>query len=185
MLQNIIFQESDILFLQNTSLKKMSPINWGKTVSIINEYIQQSIFEYLEFDCKTNEEMCGSGYDLLLDKKIKIQCKIRQVEGQTAYSKSIHFSTTRRKSIKNIDKCKTGHVCYSSSEFDYVFVSLVHKGMRDLIDWKFALIPVEELIGEGSNLVTSISSNLLDKYKVTSISDITLRLRSYQLLQLP
>tara|TARA_R110000744_G_scaffold115383_3_gene215967 strand:- start:695 stop:1252 length:558 start_codon:yes stop_codon:yes gene_type:complete len=185
MLQNIILRESDILFLQNGSLKKMENINWGKTVSIINEYIQQSILEYLEFDCKTNEEMCGSGYDLLLDNKIKIQCKIRQVEGQTPYSKAVHFSTTRRKSIKNIDKCKTGQVCYTCSEFDYVFVSLVHKGMRDLIDWKFALIPVQELIGEGDNLVTSISSKLLEKYKVTSISDINLLLRPCQLPQLP
>ena len=59
----------------------------------------------------------ASGFDLMTtDKKMKIQSKIRV--------NSIHLEQTRRKSQKNIgDASSTGHVSYSTGEFDVLLVS--------------------------------------------------------------
>ena len=173
MIRNIVFNKADIEFLQNERVKKMSVIDWGKTVSIINEHIQLSILNHTWDNCKLNETGTGVGYDIILESGIRIQSKLRQVSGATPYSKSVHFSTTRRHSKKNMNNNKTGHICYNCDEFDFVFITLVHKGKRDIQDWYYSYIPVWELLDpDGSgNLVTSISSKILFKYKVTNCLD--------------
>ena len=89
------------------------------------------------------------------------------MNGVSPFSKSVYLSTTRRHSIKNFNKNVNGQVCYSSGEFDYVFVTLVH-GNRRITNWHASLIPVQELEDRKGNLTTSISAKLLKKYEIVN-----------------
>jgi len=114
-----IIERDDRNLLENNRIVNMTRIDWGKTMSISNQYIQRNILRYMlgpfgyyvystddsdiphEIDVSNNSQ----GFDLVAitpDKRnIRIQCKIRQVNGCYDYSQQIHFETTRRNSEKN------------------------------------------------------------------------------------
>ena len=149
--------------LNNKLIKSLGNLDWGRTIAPFNEQIIRKIYEdqeCLEVNCE------NSGYDIIVNGQ-RIQCKIRQVDGDTPFSKSVYLSTTRRHSIKNFNKNVSGQICYSDDEFDFLFVTLVWAGNRDVNEWYASLIPVEELKADRKgNLKTSVSSKLLKKYEV-------------------
>jgi len=151
--------------LENNRIANMSRIDWGKTMAVSNQYIQRNILRYMlekfgyyiystddiEINHLINKNN-SSGYDLLIitptNKNIRIQSKLRQVNGNEDYSHQIHFETTRRNCEKN--KNHTGHICYSLDEFDFVMVSMVNdKYNRNKIKncnlWSYSLISIKEI----------------------------------------
>lgn len=144
-------------------IRRLGNNDWGRTISPFNEQIIRNIYQ----DQETLEVSCqNSGYDLIVNGQ-RIQCKIRQVDGHNPFSKSVYLSTTRRHSIKNFNKNVSGQICYSDDEFDFLFITLVWNGNRDVNDWYASLIPVEELKAERKgNLKASVSAKLLKKYEV-------------------
>lgn len=148
--------------LANPLINTLGNLDWGRTVASFNEMIIKEKYhdqqvEYVSPTC--------AGYDLLIN-GMRIQCKLRQVNGVNPFSKSVYLSTTRRHSIKNFHKNVNGQVCYSNDEFDFVFVTLVWGGNRRIQDWYASLIPVSELEDKKGNLKTSISSKLLKQYEL-------------------
>lgn len=176
----------DLELLKNKRIQNMSRIDWGKTMAVSNQYIQRNILRYMlkpygysvystdddnmpEIDTKNN----SPGFDLVIitpkNKIIRVQSKLRQVNGVKAYSQQIHFETTRRNSNKNKNKNHTGHICYSLDEFDYVMISLVHDNInRDKIKdcnlWTYCLISIKELIDiEHNCCMSNINPKILEK----------------------
>lgn len=123
------------------------------------------------------EVRSSNGYDLLLRDGKRIQAKYRFSDGLTAYSKQLHFENTRRLSNKNQGEAsKSGHVSYSSKEFDYVAPMIIHCKKEDMDPVKYfealnnphiLLVPVEDL--EDPNRPgfcrNSIPSTALEKNK--------------------
>lgn len=175
---NEIIDKADLELLKNERIINMSVNQFGKAVATSNEYIQKDILQFiLGKDHKLSMNLSnnnGSGYDILLNDNIKIQSKLRQVNGKTPYSNSLHFETTRRNSNKNLNKNITGHVCYSLNEFDFVYISLIHNKIdrSDVNNWKFILIPNFELLDNNGFLKTKIESKLLKKYEINDKDDI-------------
>ena len=158
--------------LSNDIIRSMSVIDWGKAMARCNEIIQLHLLrnaglEAQESTVKNN----NPGSDLVVQsgsRDIRIQSKLRQVNGKTPFSKQTHFETTRRHSKKNEgDKGKSGHVAYSRDEFDYVMISLIHNGARDNVnDWHFSFIPVDDLVDPATNCCrTHIPASILKKYE--------------------
>ena len=188
-----IIDPEDKELLLNKRVYNMSRLDFGKTIAVSNQYIQQRILQ----KCLTDDEVLSTddtipeyidtknnspGFDLIIIKQdksyIKIQSKFRQVNGLTDLSRQLHFETTRRNSTKNKDKNHTGHVCYSIDEFDFVMISIVNDRIN--IDvrqncnlWSYVLIPMSELIDEKRGCcVSSISAVLLSKYLIKSQKDV-------------
>lgn len=65
------------------------------------------------------EQVCQSGYDILAVNPSNGSFKRIQVKHRNS---NIHLETTRRNSVKNIDKNQSGHIAYSSDEFDFLIV---------------------------------------------------------------
>ena len=173
--------------LENKIVQSMTIIDWGKAMARCNEIIQTDLLRYCGIDAYDPEldDKCpyidttnnSPGFDIVVrnpndGKLLRIQSKLRQVQGMTDYSRQVHFETTRRHSQKNQGASShTGHVAYSTDEFDYVMVSLINVKLdtskRNNIDeWSFSIIPIHELINqERGCCVTTISSELLYKYK--------------------
>ena len=184
-----IINQDAISFLQNGIVKLMNVIEWGKAMATVNEFIQKDILKYigLEVYDPERDDNCpeisiannSPGFDLIIKNQYgeikRIQSKLRQVKGKTDFSQQTHFETTRRNSVKNKGTVsETGHVAYGCNEFDYVMISLVNVGKNGEIrtnrnninNWSFSLVPVVELINEEKNCcATSISANILEKYK--------------------
>ena len=188
---NKLIDDADIrAFMRMDWVNRQSKQPWGRQCAIPNEYIQRSLLNamlplgYKAFT--TDDEGCpdintknnSPGFDIVVqfpDGSLKrIQSKLRQVEGQTPFSKQVDFETTRRNSPKNQGRNQTGHICYSCDEFDYVFVSLVHVGKEkdtshrhDVNSWSFSLVPVKGLRDpENDGCMSKIAAKLLEKYKV-------------------
>lgn len=157
--------------LEHPLIKNLEPIDWGRSVAPFNEMI---IKDLLKDEHIAETKATTSGYDLMINDQ-KIQCKLRQVNGKTPFSKNVYLETTRRHCNKNVDKVSRGHVCYSSDEFDYVFITLVHDGKRDIKDWYASMVPVYELEDNNGNLKTSVSSDLLKKYELKNFFNSGLR----------
>ena len=105
-----------------------------------------------------------SGYDLLLVTFDTGVCHKIQVKHRNT---SIHLETTRRNSKKNADKNATGHVSYSSNEFDYL---IVVKGKFDeSVDMERDLIifPTSAIVNKDKPdvLQTSINKKQEQHYK--------------------
>ena len=161
---NLIIEKDVFNMVDNKFIANMSPIDWGKTMAIANEYICRDLMtslgrtkvihtdecvegseggmliEKLNIDTSNN----GSGFDtIVLSNGKRIQCKLRQVKGKTPYSTQTHFDNTRRTTGQNKGVAgggESGHVRYGTNEFDYVLVSLVEsykdKSVRtDLNKW--------------------------------------------------
>lgn len=148
--------------LANPLINTLGNLDWGRTISPFNEMIIKEKYEDQQVEYVKPTE---PGYDLLIN-GMRIQCKLRQVNGVTPFSKSVYLSTTRRHSIKNFHKNVSGQICYSNDEFDFVFVTLVHNGNRRIQDWYASLIPISELEDKEGNLKTSISAKLLKQYEL-------------------
>ena len=184
---NDCIEEEDRLLLNNKRIMNMTTIDWGKCISISNQYIQRNLLRLnknIEV-YSTDDEKCPTvfdtknnspGFDLIIkdkDKYYRVQSKLRQVKGKTHYSTSVHFETTRRHSSKN----KTGHITYSIDEFDYVLVSLIlrsNNSRNDINKWRFSLIPIHILRdGENNYCVSSIPSKVLSDYKIENFTELT------------
>jgi hypothetical protein len=186
-----IIEEDDKELLKNKRICNMDRIDWGKTIAVSNQYIQRNILRELleKYGYKvyaTDDEITSKlidtknnspGFDIIIitpsNKILRIQSKLRQVNGKYDYSMQIHFETTRRNSDKNKEKNHTGHVCYSLDEFDYVMVSLVNDKLnRDNIKncnlWSYSFIPIKELEDKEHNCCISkippqiLKSNIID-----------------------
>jgi hypothetical protein len=172
----------------------MERIDWGRTMAISNQYIQRNILRYMlePYNYKvytTNDKLeniaidiknNSPGFDLVIvspdNKIIRVQSKLRQVKGLYDYSQQIHFETTRRNSNKNKNKNHTGHICYSTNEFDFVMVSLINdKINRDKIKncnlWTFCLISMKELIDFKHNCCYSHIKSAVLKNNIMKIDD--------------
>lgn len=188
-LMDVIHPDARLL-IENGIIQSMTVIDWGKALARANEIIQKDLLCHcgieaydpeLDENCPTIETKNNSpGFDILAihpttGQPLRIQSKLRQVKGATDFSQQTHFETTRRHSDKNKGTSSdTGHVAYSTDEFDYVMVTLVNVGKdgklrenRNTIDkWSFSIIPISELVNNDKGCcVTSISSKLLKKYQ--------------------
>jgi len=213
-----IIDKDDMKLLKNRRVRKMSKIDWGKTISITNQYIHCSILKYYLNpsgyrvyttddinNLKYNEEYKGDydiilenehininnnspGFDLIVicpnNKIHRIQSKLRQVEGTNDTSCAIHFETTRRNSKKNANRNNSGHIVYSSNEFDFVLLSLINvknndrTNINDCNKWSFCLIETKELIDEDNKdaCINRISSAILNKNLIQNWKDILTKL---------
>lgn len=177
-------------FIDNPMLNVLSKIDYGKAIAPVNERFIKHIIdrEILLHDEEDKDELNtlgvnvsnnGPGFDLYHKiKKKRIQTKFRGVDGSTPFSKQVHFENTRRKSDKNNNSSsQTGHVCYSINEFDYVVVTLCHIKNRvrpNYKDWKFSLIPVNEL-EDPNNIgycLPNIPADILYKYRCEDIETL-------------
>lgn len=174
--------EDDKLILNNKRLLKMSPVDWGMSVGISNEYIQSSLLKtiypevYTEIDDIRKKGFNSAinivGYDFIFrnnNKFYKVQSKLRQVKGVDAYSCQINITTSRRRNNQK-------EVSYEKDDFDYLFISLVnikdnYNNRNDINKWGFSFIPVNELIDANNTefLVKNVSSEILNKYKLNFI----------------
>jgi hypothetical protein len=181
-----LIETDDRQMLEIPRIKSMSVIDWGKTMAISNQYIQKNLLKKslgenykifttddidLPDDIKTENN--SPGFDIIIqlpDGTYKrIQSKLRQVVGKTDTSQATHFETTRRNSAKNIDKNSSGHIAYSSDEFDIVMVSLVN--VKDTLNnrnncnlWTFVMVNIKELLDPKHNFMcckTNIGSSIL------------------------
>jgi hypothetical protein len=191
-----LIDEEDKELLNNKRILHMSKIDWGKTISISNQYIQRNVLrkflKNLNIYCTDDKDLPKNinisnnspGFDIVINsnnKNIRIQSKLRQVEGNFDYSQQIEFETTRRNSIKNNDKNHTGHICYGIDEFDFVMVTLVNvKHNRDYIKdcnkWSFSLIPLADLIDKEKKncCIHKITPTILQKNLIDFTKDIIL-----------
>lgn len=198
-----LIDQIDLYLLENKRVAMASKIDWGKIISISNQHIQEAILradDKVEFAYTTDdipeelEEKYGldfsnnsPGYDIVMkfkneDKVLRVQSKLRQVEGKTPFSRQVDMETTRRNSAKNVTKNQTGHVAYSSDEFDVVMVTLVllpskekDETKKDLLkrqqaarekfsNWYFSFIKVSELFdsNDQTKLKTKIDALTLE-----------------------
>ena len=192
---NDIIEKSDLDLLNNKRIQNMTKNDWGKTMAVSNQYIQRNILRHIlkphgwsvystddndlpEINIANN----SPGFDLVIvtpdNKHIRVQSKLRQVNGIKDYSQGIHFETTRRNSQKNKDKNHTGHVCYSLDEFEFVMISLVNdKFNRDKIKncnlWTYCLISIKDLEDTQHNCCYSkITPKILKKNIIKVTDDI-------------
>ena len=174
--------EDDKLILNNKRLLKMSPVDWGMSVGISNEYIQSSLLKtiypevYTEIDDIRKKGFNSAinivGYDFIFrnnNKFYKVQSKLRQVKGVDAYSCQVNITTSRRRNNQK-------EVSYEKDDFDYLFISLVnikdnYNNRNDINNRGFSFIPVNELIDANNTefLVKNVSSEILNKYKLNFI----------------
>lgn len=184
-LMNVINTDARQL-VDNRIIQSMTVIDWGKAMARANEIIQKELLVHcgikafdpeLDSDCPEIDTKNNSpGFDILVKNKDgelkRIQSKLRQVRGKGDFSQQTHFETTRRHSKKNEGVASdSGHIAYSTDEFDYVMVTLINvrtgRERRNNIDlWSFAIIPIQELIcKEKGCCLTHIPSKILEKYK--------------------
>jgi hypothetical protein len=198
-----LIDEDDKNLLLNNRIINMSRIDWGKTIAVSNQYIQRNILRHLlksydylvystddDYPLKIDISNNSPGFDLIIirpdNKYIRIQSKLRQVNGIYDYSQRVHFETTRRNSSKNKDKNHTGHICYSLNEFDLVMISLVNDrtNRNDVIKncnlWNFSLIPIKELEDTEHNICNShIKPEILKKNIINLEDDIIEKLNTF------
>ena len=175
--------------IENSIIKSMSVIDWGKAMARANEYIQKELLRFcgvevydpqLDQNCPNiNTDNNSPGFDLIVKNKNgelkRVQSKLRQVTGKTDFSKQTHFETTRRNSKKNKDKAtsESGHVAYSADEFDYVMVTLINvkngtERRNDVNLWSFSIVPISDLVDPNKGCcLTHIPAKVLEKNKFT------------------
>jgi len=188
-----IIDDDDKKLLENGRIINMSRIDWGKTISISNQYIQRNILRHMlniyGYKVYSTDDIeipiiknNSPGYDLIIitpeNKLFRVQSKLRQVRGIHDYSQQVHFETTRRNCEKNKDKNHTGHICYSLNEFDFVMITLINdRENREKIKncnlWSFSLIPINDLQDINHNCCYShIKPEILEKNIITITDDI-------------
>lgn len=186
--------------LDNPFINSLSPLEYGKAIqTAVEEYVTYNVNliagQQLLVDVSRDSELTeqyqysnnGPGFDrLLIPSCLKIQDKFRQVNGETPFSKQVHFENTRRHSAKNQNQSSvTGHVRYTVSEFDYVLVVLCHivDGQRqNYKDWSYSLISSSELedVNNKGYCLPKIPSSLLLQNKYDNIYLLTSKLLTLQ-----
>lgn len=186
-----IINENDKFLLKNERNIKLSRIDWGKTFSIINQYIQKEILSYIlspygysvfttdddDFPKNINIKNNSPGFDIIIkskdDEYFRVQSKLRQVKGKTPFSQQINLETTRRHSKKNMERSHTGHICYNIDEFDFIMISLIHDTnnrldiIQDCNKWSFSFIPKTDLIDNQKKcIVPRIVPKIIEKYRI-------------------
>lgn len=185
-------EDKDLLI--NKRIINMSRVDWAKTIAVSNQYIQRNILRYLlgKYGYKVNEtsdrKNNSPGYDLIIEtpknNSIRIQSKLRQVNGKTDYSQQIHFETTRRNSVKNKNKNHTGHICYSLDEFDLVMISIVNDRLdrskiKNCNEWTYCLIPIKELEDKQKGCcLRAIPKNIIENNIINVEDDIRKKLEN-------
>lgn len=161
----IHFDYRDLSFLKNERVMNLDTCSWGRIVSCVNENIQIEVLKK-QYPNSKIEIVVGKPYDILIDDTIRIQCKLRQTNGSTPFSKQIYIETTRRICDKNLDCSQTGHVMYADDEFDFIMISLVHKELdrSNPNNWSFTCIPVSELMNGSNYLPSHIPARILNQY---------------------
>ena len=191
-----IIDKEDKELLENNRILNMKTGDWGKTMAVSNQYIQRNILRHMlepfgysvystddidmpEISISNN----SPGFDLVIvtpeKKHIRVQSKLRQVDGKSDCSKQTHFETTRRDSEKNKEKNHTGHVCYSLDEFDLVMISLVNIKLnisdkrKNCNLWTYCLIPIMELEDKEHNCCYGhVKAEILNKNIIKITDDI-------------
>ena len=195
-----IINPSDRALLENERIQQMAIIDWGKSMAVSNQYIHQAILNQIlpeghraftadDADLPESVKTANncSGFDIVIrapDGTLKrVQSKLRQVNGETDWSRQTHFETTRRDCEKNKDRKHTGHVCYALDEFDYAMVSLVNVS-KDLTRrnncnlWSFAFIPISDLEDKAHNCCKSHIPAATLKTRLISSSNFTFPIES-------
>jgi hypothetical protein len=189
-----IIEPEDKDLLINKRIINMSRNDWGKTIAVSNQYIQRNILRYslekygykiYEINDRKNN---SPGYDLIIETSnnniIRVQSKLRQVNGKTDFSQQIHFETTRRNSIKNKNKNHTGHICYSLDEFDLVMISIVNDRLdrskiKNCNEWSYCLIPIKELEDKQKGCcLSAIPKNVIENNIINIEDDIRVKLEN-------
>jgi hypothetical protein len=110
------------------------------------------------------EQQCQSGFDILAYNPITSNVKRIQVKHRNS---TIHLETTRRNSAKNASKNKSGHISYSSDEFDYLCV--VRGKFAETVNMKTDLLvfPVSALVNKQNDtiLIHSVPKPLEKEYE--------------------
>lgn len=197
-INQISFTHKDVVSaLENPFIRSLSPLEYGKAVqTAVEEYVSYTINliaeEILLFDISKNPELIqeyqysnnGPGFDRIhLPTNKKIQIKLRQVDGKTAFSKQLHFENTRRHSIKNQNSsAESGLIRYKVSEFDYVLIVLCHivDGQRKHYEnWSYSLVNSNELedVNNKGYCLPHIPSALLLENKYDNIYMLTNKLK--------
>ena len=192
------FDHNDVIStLENKFIQSLTPIDYGKAIqTAVEEYVSYMVNSIsgknLLVDIIKNPQLVidylyannGPGFDRLhLPNNLKIQIKLRQVDGKTPYSKQVHFENTRRHSVKNKNEsAESGHIRYSDSEFDYVLVVLCYivNGERThYTNWSYSLVSSEELkdVNNKGYCLSKIPSALLFKNKCDNIYMLTNKLK--------
>lgn len=174
--------------LSNGIIKSMTVIDWGKAMARANEIIQKDLLKHcgiqaydpeLDDDCPSISTKNNSpGFDIVVKTESgelkRVQSKLRQVKGVTDFSQQTHFETTRRHSKKNQGvNSNSGHVAYSTDEFDYVMVTLINvrenlEKRNNVDDWSFSIIPIQALHNDETGCcLTNIPSKILEQYRYT------------------
>ena len=189
-----IIDEYDKELLNNRRICNMSRIDWGKTMSISNQYIHRNILRQMlnkygynvystdddNIPASVKTKNNSPGFDLIIitpeNKHLRVQSKLRQVNGIHAYSKQTHFETTRRNCNENKKLNHTGHVCYSLDEFDFVMISLVNdrnnrETVKDCDTWTYCFIPLNEVKDTEHNCCMSKISPHVLKKNIMNIND--------------
>lgn len=154
---------------------------------MVNKLAGADLLINLDYKSELHEEFNygnnGPGFDRLhFPTKKRIQIKFRQTKGTTPYSRQLDIETTRRKSNKNINKSETGHVSYSTDEFDYILFVISHNldGRPHFKNWNYSLVPATELedVNKKGNLVTKVHPALLSENKCDNIYMLTDKLKN-------
>lgn len=130
---------------------------------IHNDDIEQvaDILHSLEVDV---QQVCQSGYDILAVNPSNGSFKRIQVKHRNS---NIHLETTRRNSIKNKGKNQSGHIAYSSDEFDFLIVVKGNFENDINIRNNIVIFPSNVLNDVNNNniLVKSVSKKIEAMYK--------------------
>ena len=118
--------ESYVIETLKIMQKSMNTRDFGKLVAPANEILQSDWINQntnLVLVDREDEDHNESGYDLVTESGLKIQCKFRSAD--------LHLENTRRHSNKNQGNAsRTGHTAYSLGEAD-VYVFTIPKDKKD------------------------------------------------------
>lgn len=144
----------------------------GKFLQFVAEgYVRRWLLEEcaIESDSSENDDMGNeSTWDILTKNKVRIQVKYRGGKSQSGRPK-LFLETTRRNSKKNSGaKSSSGHVAYSSDEFDLA-IFVIPSTDFDFLNTsglQIIAIPSENLIDpkHPEILVKNVPAKIMDRY---------------------
>jgi hypothetical protein len=172
--------DSHALLLKNKNSKEIGKVRAYATELMVCDYLNKyaltnnydTIFIHnddvenikLILEDPLLEQQCQSGFDILAYNPITSNVKRIQVKHRNS---TIHLETTRRNSAKNASKNKSGHVSYSSDEFDYLCI--VRGKFSETVNMNTDLLvfPVSALVNKQNDtiLVHNVSKPLEKEYE--------------------
>lgn len=172
--------DSHALLLKNKNSKEIGKVRAYATelmvCDFLNKYALTNNFDtmFIHNDDAENiklvledpllEQQCQSGFDILAYNPVTSNVRRIQVKHRNS---NIHLETTRRNSAKNALKNKSGHVSYSSDEFDYLCV--VRGKFTETVNMNTDLLvfPVSALLNKQNDniLINSVPKPLEKEYE--------------------